>query len=331
MMLTSPGEVVCLGEALVDLVSMAPGLGLHRAPTFRKAAGGAPANVAVGVARLGYRAALLGAVGDDALGRFLVEELRRHRVDVGGVARLPDRRTGLALVDLTPEGEPDFLFYGDRPAHLGLRLSRAMLARLRRARVFHYGSMTLIASPSRRATLRAVREARAVGAFCTYDPNLRAALWPGPRTARRWLGAGLAGADCVKLNAEELRFLTGEADVAAGLRILARKGLGLVVATLGADGCAYAGVAGEGRVPGFPVKAVDTTGAGDAFAAALIAGLLDAAGDRPVTVPDRARLEHVLAFANAAAALSTERRGAIPSLATRRRVIALLRRYGARS
>ncbi len=327
--MTKPPEVVCLGEALIDLVSLRTGIGLGQASGFRRAAGGAPANVAVGVARLGRRAAFLGSVGDEPLGRFLTEQLARYGVEVGTVVRLTDRQTALALISLRADGDRDFLFHGTRPAHLGLRLTSAMRERIRHARVFHFGSISLIADPSRRATLTALREARAAGVFCSYDPNLRRHLWPDSRTAQRRLREVVVAADCVKVNAEELRFMTGETDIERGLRAMTRMGPSLVVATLGPAGCAYAGRAGEGHVPGFPARAVDTTGAGDAFVAALLVGLLEGSDGRPLAIPDRSALEATLAFANATAALSTERRGGIPSLPGRRRVRAYLRAHGA--
>ena len=321
-------EVACLGEALIDLVSLRAGVGLDGAPGFRKAAGGAPANVAVGVSRLGRRAAFLGAVGGDPLGTFLCETLRRHGVNVAGVERVEGRRTALALVSLKADGDRDFLFYGDRPAHLALRLSGTMRSIIRRARVFHFGSISLIAEPARTATLSAIREARRARRFCSYDPNLRLHLWPDPRTARGWLWEGLRQADCVKVNAEELAFLTGKHGVARGLRALVEAGPRLAVATLGREGCAYSCATGEGRVAGFTAKAVDTTGAGDAFVAAMLVGLLEAAPGLPEALPDASALESILRFANAAAALSTERRGGIPSLPSRRHVRALLARHG---
>jgi fructokinase len=250
-------------------------------------------------------------------------------VDVGTVVRLTDRQTALAFVSLRADGDRDFLFHGTRPAHLGLRLTSAMRERIRHARVFHFGSISLIADPSRRATLTALREARAAGVFCSYDPNLRRDLWPDARTARRRLREVVDATDCVKVNAEELRFMTGETDLDRGLRALTRMGPSLVVATLGPAGCAYAGRAGEGQVPGFPAKAIDTTGAGDAFVAAMLVGLLEDSDGRPLAVPDRSALEAILAFANATAALSTERLGGIPSLPGRRRVSAFLRAHGA--
>jgi fructokinase len=321
-------EVACLGEALVDLVSLKAGVGLDGAPGFRKAAGGAPANVAVGVSRLGRRAVFLGAVGGDPLGTFLCETLQRHGVDVVGVVRAAGRRTALALVSLKADGDRDFLFYGDRPAHLALRLSGTMRSMIRRARVFHYGSISLIAEPARTATLSGIREARRARRLCSYDPNLRLHLWPDARTARRWMWEGLRQADCVKVNEEELAFLTGRHGVTRGLRALVEAGPRLAVATLGREGCAYSCATGEGRVAGFAAKVMDTTGAGDAFVAGMLVGLLEASPGLPEALSDASGLESVLTFANAAAALSTERRGGIPSLPSRRQVLAFLARHG---
>jgi fructokinase len=329
-MINEAPEVACLGEALIDLVSLKAGVGLDGAPGFRKAAGGAPANVAVGVSRLGRRAAFLGAVGGDPLGTFLREELRRHGVNVTGVDCAMARRTALALVSLRADGDRDFLFYGDRPAHLGLRLAGPMRSIVRRARIFHYGSISLIADPAREATLSAIREARRAHRFCSYDPNLRLNLWPNARTARRWMWEGLQRADCVKVNEEELVFLTGRHGVARGLRALLEAGPRLAVATLGREGCAYYGAACEGKVPGFTAKVVDTTGAGDAFVAGMLVGLLEASPNLTEALPDESALESVLTFANAAAALSTEKRGGIPSLPSRRQVLAFLGKHGVR-
>ena len=320
-----PAEVVCLGEALIDLVSLRKGVGLDQAPGFRKAAGGAPANVAVGVSRLGRRAAFLGAVGDDPFGTFLRAELDRHGVDTSGVVRLAARRTALALVSLMADGNRNFLFCGDRPAHQGLRLTRGMRAAIRRARIFHYGSISLIADPARQATLAAIREARRAHRFCSFDPNLRLNLWPDPRTARRRIWEALPLADCVKVNEEELTFLTETSGIARGLRALVDAGPRLAVVTLGPEGCAYYGTSGEGKVTGFPVKALDTTGAGDAFVAGMLVGLLAASQGPAVRLPEEPVLEEILAFANATAALSTKRRGGIPSLPSRRQVLAFLR------
>jgi len=318
-------EVVCLGEALIDLISERRGVGLAGAPGFRKAAGGAPANVAVGVARLGRRAAFLGAVGADPFGAFLCHELERYGVNVSGLVRARGRQTSIAIVSLMADANREFLFYGERPAHLGLSLTRGMRLILRHARIFHYGSISLIGGPARASTFRAIREAREANCFCSYDPNLRLNLWNDARTARRWLWEGLHYADCVKVNEEELVFLTGSGDVARGLRSLVQAGPRLAVATLGAKGCAYYSMTDEGKVEGVAARVVDTTGAGDAFVAGMLVSLLNASTTSSVNLPVGGTLKAILAFANAAAALSTERCGGIPSLPSRRQVLTFLR------
>jgi fructokinase len=320
-----PVEVVALGEALVDLVSTRSGVRLEAAPAFQKAAGGAPANVAVGLARLGRRVAFVGALATDPLGEFLAETLRRAGVSTSGICR-SCRPTALALVAVAGDGDREFLFYGERPAHLELRLTPRMRALIRRARVLHVGSISLIAEPARSATLDAIRLARQAGVVCSYDPNLRRHLWADLPTARRRVQEVLRLADIVKVNAEELAFLTGTPSTAAGLRRLAAAGPRLAVATLGAAGCAYTGPGGDGKVPGYPARVADTTGAGDAFVAGMLHGLLAASPRGAVAIPGPDQLERILAFANATAALSTERRGGIPSLPSRRRVQAFLAR-----
>lgn len=318
-------DVVCLGEALVDLVAVKRGVRLDEAPAFRKAAGGAPANVAVGVARLGWRSAFLGALAEDSLGTFLCETLRRAGVNIEAVGRSRAGRTALALVSLASDGERDFLFYAERAAHFDLRLTPRMRALIQGAPVFHFGSISLIADPARSATFEAIREARRAGALCSYDPNLRKNLWPRLPMARQRMREALHLADLVKVNRAELVFLTGARSVRQGLRALIAAGPRLAVATLGAEGCAYACRGEEGRVPGFQAKIVDTTGAGDAFVAGLLTGLLSAGAARREKLPSGSALEAILLRANAAAALSTERRGGIPSLPSARRVEAMLR------
>jgi fructokinase len=317
-------DVACLGEALVDLVSTRSGVRLDRAPAFRKAAGGAPANVAVGVARLGRRSGFIGALATDPLGRFLGETLRCAGVDVRATRR-SRHRTALALVSLALDGDREFLFYGDRSAHFDLTLTAQMRRMIRNSRIFHFGSISLIQDPARTATIEAIREGRAAGVLCSYDPNLRLNLWPDAGSARRWMRDALGFADVVKVNEEEMTFLTGRSSVPGGLHALTAAGPRLAIVTLGARGCAFRSPGGEGRVPGYPAHVLDTTGAGDAFMAGLLAGLLDPLTVRPIALPLVPRLEWVLAYANAAAALSTERRGGIPSLPSRRRVDAFLR------
>jgi fructokinase len=183
-------DVIACGEMLIDFVSTVSGVTLADAPAFQKAAGGAPANVAAGVARLGYRAGFMGQVGDDEFGRFLADTLRKDGVDIGGLRFSADARTALAFVSLRADGEREFMFYRHPSADMLWRPEDVDAAFAAQARIFHYGSISLIGEPSRGATLAALEHARAGGALISYDPNLRLALWPGKEAARTGILAG---------------------------------------------------------------------------------------------------------------------------------------------
>jgi fructokinase len=278
----------------------------------RKAPGGAPANVAVGVARLGYQAGFLGQVGVDPFGEFLAATLRRHGVDTQALRFTSEARTALAFVSLGAGGEPDFTFYRHPSADMLWRPEDVDTAYAACTRIFHYGSISLIAEPSRSATLAALASARAGGALISYDPNLRLRLWRSEEVAREGILYGWQHADLVKVSEEEPAFLAGTRDLARGVRTLWHEGLRLVVVTRGAAGCAYFTPDGGGDLPGFAVRPLDTTGAGDGFVAGLLVGLLDAN-----RCWDRAALEHALRLGNAVGALATTRYGAIPALPDR--------------
>lgn len=313
-------DVIACGEMLIDFVSTESGVTLAQAPAFKKAAGGAPANVAVGVARLGYRAGFMGQVGDDDFGHFLADTLVEAGVDVGGLRFSGEARTALAFVLLQANGERSFMFYRHPSADMLWRPEDVDAGYAAATRVFHYGSISLIGEPSRSATLAALAHARAGGALISYDPNLRLALWPSAQAAREGMLSGWQYADLAKVSEEELAFLTGEAAVAAGVRALWHDRLKLLVITQGPAGCVYFTPDGSGRVPGFAVSPVDTTGAGDGFVAGLLSGLLDAK-----VCWDRATIERALRLGNAVGALTTTQRGAIPALPTRAAVEQFMR------
>jgi len=319
-------EAVCLGELLIDFMPQEVGLPLIDTYTFRKAPGGAPANVAVGLARLGVSAGFIGKVGEDAFGRFLARVLQENGVDASHLRFSREARTALAFVSLLPDGERDFMFYRHPSADMLLRPEEIDEAYIAAARVFHFGSITLISEPSRSATLRAAETAREHGLLVSYDPNLRLSLWPDEAAARRGMLTGLPYADVLKVSEEEAAFLTGREDLEEALGRLRRDyDIALAVATLGRAGCFYLGPAGGGRVPGFEVETVDTTGAGDGFAAGLLAELLRLAPTRAdIEKLTPADLAGLFTFANAVGALTTTKKGAIPSLPTRKQVTQFL-------
>ena len=313
-------EIVCLGELLIDFVPMVSGVGLEGAEVFRKAAGGAPANVAVGLARLGVSSAFMGKVGADGFGRFLANTLAEAGVDITPLLFEPGAPTSLAFVSLAADGDRQFLFYRHQAADILFAPAEVDDRAIAACRVLHYGSISLIAEPCRSATLHAIERAKHHGARRSYDPNLRLALWPDAASAAAGMRLGLQHAEIVKIGAEEVEFLTGDADVERGVRSLWHDELMLVAVTSGKVGCRWFTRTADGVVPGFAVEAVDTTGAGDAFMAGLLAEWLR----EGEPLEDRAALERICRVANAAGAMTTTARGAIPSLPGREAVDRLL-------
>ena len=309
-------NAICLGELLIDFVPTVTGTGLTDAPAFIKAPGGAPGNVAVGLARLGVKSAFMGKVGDDAFGHFLADTLAEAGVDVGPLRFSTEARTALAFVSLRSDGEREFMFYRHPSADMLFTPREVDMDAISRAKLLHFGSISLIGEPSRSATLYAVDAARATGGLVSYDPNLRLPLWPDADAARKGMLLGLSKAHIVKLSDDESEFLTGFSDLKAACQALWHEDLKLMVVTRGRAGCVYFTPNFTGMVESFTVEAVDATGAGDGFVAGLLQGLLA----DPSVVQDETRLRELCRFANAVGALATTERGAIPALPDRARV-----------
>jgi fructokinase len=315
-------DVICMGELLIDFVPTRSGVSLVEAPSFKKAAGGAPANVAVGLARLGVRAGFMGKVGDDAFGHFLAQSLADSGVDITSLVFSNIARTALAFVSLTSSGERDFMFYRHPSADMLFEPREVNEGAIGQARIFHFGSITLISEPSRSATLHALDVAERGGLIISYDPNLRLPLWSSEDQAMEQMLAGWDRAHIVKASAEEIAFLSGEDDLSSGVAALWKPKLKLVVATQGAGGCSYFTRKAEGHVAGFSVDTVDTTGAGDGFVAGLLLNVLA----HPALWEDVPALQEALRYANAVGALTTTQLGAIPALPRADAVQQLMRR-----
>ena len=313
-------DVVCLGELLIDFIPTVTGVDLGTAETFRKAAGGAPANVASGLARFGIPSAFMGKVGEDGFGRFLAGTLASAGVNVDALRFTDAARTALAFVSLRADGERDFLFYRNPSADMLFAPEDVDEAAIRGAKILHFGSISLISEPSRSGTLHAVALAKRHGLRVSYDPNIRLPLWPDAEAARAGARLGLEQAEIVKIGEEEISFLTGISDPVAGARALWHEHLSIMAITRGAAGCIWLTKDQHGALPGFEVEAVDTTGAGDAFMAGFLAGLVGS----PLQSLTPGAIEKICVFANAAGAVTTTSRGAIPSLPDGPTVLALI-------
>jgi len=315
-------DIVALGESLIDMVSTEPGMGLVNSTNFEKAAGGAPTNVAAGVAVLGASAGLISKVGDDHFGVFLRQTLEDVGVDLDHFIMTPDHETQLAFVAINDKGVPDFSFHVKRSADQTLTSDEILAQYIAGAEIFHFGSITLIDEPVRSATLRAINIAGDEGLLVTYDPNLRPPLWPSLDMAHQWICEGVAMCDVIKVSLEEMTFITGEEDPQRGMKALWDMGPELVAVTRGSEGCYWLTENAWGETPGFEVPVDETTGCGDAFVAAMLVWLLECESD--VSELEEEDLQDLFQFANAAGALTATGKGAIPSLPSREEVHELL-------
>ncbi|HLJ67389.1 MAG TPA: carbohydrate kinase [Chloroflexota bacterium] len=313
-------DVLSVGEALIDLLAPdAPEL--ESADRFVRAAGGAPANVAVAAARLGARAGFAGAIGSDPFGRHLRVTLEDNGVDTSGLQTVRERTT-LAFVARNAGGIPDFIFYRGADAAFSAEMLPVEL--IRRSTFVYVSSMALLTETSRAATLTAVMHAREARTLVAFDPNLRPSSWPSLGHARQAILGVLGRVDILKVNEEEALLLEDTRDVEVALRALSGTGR-LVVVTRGADGCLWHWRNMSGSVPAPAVDVVDTTGAGDAFTGGLLAALCGRAytADR-LWALRRDDLEEMLRFACTAGALACTVPGAMPALPTRDQVQAAL-------
>jgi fructokinase len=312
-------NVTCVGELIADLYTDTDG------SSFRPSGGGAAANVAVGLAKLGVPSAFAGKVGDDSFGRFLVKELRKARVDARGIVIDPEHRTRLAFVRVAASGARVFEFWEKHPADEQLRQSDINQDAIRRSAIVHISSFLLRHEPSRSAALSLARARSRSGGILSFDPNVRLPLWPSAAEARRILLRMVSYATVLRLNAEEATLLTQKRNFEAAARDLQAFGPPLVVITMGAGGCYLLSGATGIFVDGFPVRAVDTTGCGDAFLAGLLAGLYRSRA-KPEALSE-AQLRSLGRFANAAGALTALKRGVFPALPTLARVRAFLKAH----
>ncbi len=310
-------KALCIGELLIDFVSTTVDVTLAEAPGFAKAAGGATANVAVGLAKLGVDSGFIGKIGDEPFGDFLRETLEQNCVDTSQLISEADRRTTLAFVATRSDGAKDILFYRNPGADILLRPDEIDEAYVQSADVFHYGSCSLSHQPVRDATLRAIQYAKDAGAFMSYDPNLRLMMWDAPEDAKHWIWEVMPYANVVKAAEEEWEFITDTPELENGSERILEAGVELVIVTLGEHGCYYNNGSHQGYVDGFKVEVVDPLGAGDGFVAAMLTQIMRSSGGvRNLSEFDDNQLQRIMKYANGAGALTTQKIGVIPALPT---------------
>jgi fructokinase len=303
-------DVLCLGEALVDLLPDRRGT-LEECERFEVCAGGAPANVATGLARLGVRVAFCGVVGDDPFGRLLARRLAAEGVECA-LRFARERPTGLWFVALDARGDRTF-FSPNARASADKLLAPADVDRalLGRARWLHVGSSAHVLPAAQDALREAVAAARALGLSVSFDPNVRLHLWEDAGPLRRLCAEVLPSCALAKLAAEEAELCTGERDPERAAARLVEMGVRLACVTLGDEGALVRRGADVLRVPAERVEVVDTTGAGDAFVAGLLAVISRAPSLEALS---RAEVERAVRFASRVAARVVTRVGAVAGL-----------------
>lgn len=304
-------KIWVLGDAVVDLI---PDGENH----YLRCAGGAPANVAVGVARLGVPAGFIGRVGDDPLGKFMQQTLQAENVCTKQMILDPAQRTSTVIVDLD-NGERSFTFMVNPSADQFLEIND--LPNFRAGEWLHCCSIALINEPSRSTTFEAIRRIKQAGGFFSFDPNLRESLWASLDEMKQVVNCVVALADVLKFSEEELALLTDSDNLdVATAKITAQYPEKLIIITLGKDGAVYHLNGKSEIVAGKALQPVDTTGAGDAFVSGLLAGLSQYQHWRE----DRDVLVQVIRQANASGALATTAKGAMSALPNRIQLDAFL-------
>lgn len=270
-------DVVTLGEAMVLLAASEPGL-LAQVKQFTKHTAGAETNVAVGLARLGYRVSWVSWLGDDSMGHYLRACFEDEGIDCSQVEMVAGGKTGMMFKTLSVAGsDPTIEYHRKDSAASQLRVDDVDWTRFEKASHLHTtGIYPALTSHTFEVTQTAMARMRASGKSVSFDPNLRPALWTSTNAMRASINALAAKADWVFPGLQEGQLLTGKetpADIAIFYRA---QGAECVVVKLGDAGAYYDSDSGVGMVPAFPVsQIVDTVGAGDAFAVGVISGLLE--------------------------------------------------------
>lgn len=303
-------DVAALGEILIDFTDC--GLSPYGTRLFSQNPGGAVANVAAAVARLGGHSAFIGRTGEDMHGAFLREVMEKAGVDISGLTTDADHFTTMAFVKLAKDGEREFSFARKNNADTHLTFDAVPKHILENARILHVGSLGLTDEPVRSAQLASIRCAKAHGALLAFDPNYRASLWQTPEQFCSEVKALLPQVDLIKLSDEEIELVTGERVPERAVERLLCMGISVAVVTLGSRGAVAGCLGGDVRCEGISCTPVDATGAGDAFWGGFLLAFLEQ-NCSPTQMSAEA-LEKCLRFANGVGAYCVAHFGAISGM-----------------
>ena len=308
-------DVIALGELLIDFTMN--GQSEQGNNMFEACPGGAPCNVLALLNKMGKKTAFIGKVGKDQFGALLRDTITEAGIDASNLMVDENVNTTLAFVHTFPDGDREFSFYRNPGAD---ELNPEVV---KDTKVFHFGTLSMTHEGVREATKKAVETAKANGCLVSFDPNLRPPLWSSLDLAKEQMEYGFGKCDILKISDNEIQFVSGKEDYDEGIAYLQETyNIPLILLTMGKDGSRayYKGMRVER--PGFSVKAIETTGAGDTFCGSSLNYLVDHDFENLT----EEQLGEMLTFANAAAALVTTKKGAIKAMPVKEEVLELIQK-----
>ena len=300
-------DVVALGELLIDFTEN--GLSGQGNPLLEANPGGAPCNVLAMLNKLGKKTAFIGKVGNDQFGKMLKEVVEESGTDVSALAMDDQVHTTLAFVHTFPDGDREFSFYRNPGADMMLTKEEVDPELIKKARIFHFGTLSSTHAGVREATRYAIDVAKENGLLVSFDPNLREPLWESLDQAKEEILYGMSKCDILKISDNEMEFMTGTTDYNKGVEMLREQfDIPLICVTLGKEGSRafYKDMIVE-AAPFVREDTIETTGAGDTFEACTLNYILEH-GLEDLTEEN---LKEMLTFANAGASIITTRKGAL--------------------
>ena len=314
-------DVIALGELLIDFTMN--GQSEQGNNMFEACPGGAPCNVLALLNKMGKKTAFIGKVGKDQFGALLRDTITEAGIDASNLMVDENVNTTLAFVHTFPDGDREFSFYRNPGADMMLTADEVNPEVVKDTKVFHFGTLSMTHEGVREATKKAVETAKANGCLVSFDPNLRPPLWSSLDLAKEQMEYGFGKCDILKISDNEIQFVSGKEDYDEGIAYLQETyNIPLIHLTMGKDGSRayYKGMRVER--PGFSVKAIETTGAGDTFCGSSLNYLVDHDFENLT----EEQLGEMLTFANAAAALVTTKKGAIKAMPVKEEVLELIQK-----
>lgn len=302
-------DIICMGEMLIDFT---PG---KEERSFICNPGGAPANACIAIARNGLKTGFLGRLGNDDFGKLLKSTLEQNHVEVLCPELTDEAVTTLAFVTLYEGGERSFTFVRKPGADILLDTSDINEEMIQNTKILHAGSFGMSADPSREAHFHAMKLAKKLGKIVSYDVNYRNMIWSF-EDAKAVVDKVLPYVDLLKISDEELDFVGGEANIP---NVMKENQISVVIETLGSKGAKFFFNGVEETVEGHKVKAVDATGAGDAFWGGFLSKLL-MSGVSSTADLNTDLIRDALAYGNASGGLCVQKMGGIPALPTKEEI-----------